>query len=99
MNYTLDIIAISFLLLILGVANIPYVYGKKIKENKGGSILKCPNCDTWTSETYSTSKVKDHPKDSDAFILVCGECKHSSTWNTSIAPFPVRLDDKGNPVF
>lgn len=58
----------------------------------GGVDILCPNCNEW----YSVSSIKYKHKLTDAvdgYTFTCGQCQHSSNWNTCDFPYPALCDE------
>lgn len=54
--------------------------------------IMCPNC----NELYSVSSIKYKHKLTDAvdgYTFTCGQCQHSSNWNTCDFPYPALCDE------
>ena len=56
---------------------------KKIREdyvNKYHHDRKCPQCDTWISETDGCDSVESDSETTSVEFMICKKCGHKSKW-------------------
>jgi len=71
------------------------VYAAKKTHDYVGCNLKCPKCNTWSSEIEG-EKFSDT---SWGYTCKCGQCGEETYWNSAIAPMPIRCTHDGSPVY